>query len=117
MEGEDSTRGLCRSCPQALPPAPGWRSSDQADVAARGSIRQPDEASQPACLDWRGQRYARDRSGTLRLNTESPMAKGTLAMARPGLMWAGQEPADRRTVYGSSPLIKSRRSVHMKKGQ
>ena len=34
MEGEDSTRGLCRSCPQALPPAPGRRSSDQADVAA-----------------------------------------------------------------------------------
>src|SRR5580692_1406238 len=34
MEGKESTRGLCRSCPQALPPAPGWRSSDQADVAA-----------------------------------------------------------------------------------
>ena len=34
MEGEDSTRGLGRSCPQALPPAPGRRSSDQADVAA-----------------------------------------------------------------------------------
>jgi len=102
MEGGDSTRGLCRSCPQALPPAPGWRSSDQADVAARGSIRQPDEASQPACLDWRGQRYARDRSGTLRLNTESPMAKGTLAMARPGLMWAGQEPA--RSPDGVRPI-------------
>ena len=58
-----------------------------------------------------------DRSGTLRLNTDPQRAKGTLAMARPGLMWAGQEPADRRTVYGSSPLIKSRRSVHMKKGQ
>jgi len=34
MEGEGSTRGLGRSCPQALPPAPGWCSSDQADVAA-----------------------------------------------------------------------------------
>ena len=34
MERKESTRGLCRSCPQALPPAPGWRSSDQADVAA-----------------------------------------------------------------------------------
>ena len=34
MEGADSTRGLCRSYPQALPPAPGWRSSDQADMAA-----------------------------------------------------------------------------------
>ena len=34
MGREDSTRGLGRSCPQALPPAPGWRSSDQADVAA-----------------------------------------------------------------------------------
>src|SRR4029077_8452101 len=32
--GEESTRGLCRSCPQALLPAPGRRSSDQADVAA-----------------------------------------------------------------------------------
>src|ERR1017187_1388750 len=31
---EEPTRGLCRSCPQALPPAPGRRSSDQADVAA-----------------------------------------------------------------------------------
>jgi hypothetical protein len=42
MEGEDSTRGLCRSCPQALPPAPGRRSSDQADVAAISRIRQPE---------------------------------------------------------------------------
>src|SRR5216683_3279487 len=33
MEGKGaSTRGLRRSCPRALPPAPGWRSSDQADV-------------------------------------------------------------------------------------
>ena len=43
MEGGDSTRGLGRSCPRALPPAPGWRSSDQADVAATTArIRQPD---------------------------------------------------------------------------
>jgi hypothetical protein len=45
MEGEDSTRGLCRSCPQALPPAPGRRSSDQADVAAISRIRQPEGPS------------------------------------------------------------------------
>ena len=33
MEGKNPREGL-PSCPQALPPAPGWRSSDQADVAA-----------------------------------------------------------------------------------
>ena len=45
MEGEDSTRGLCRSCPQALPPAPGRRSWDQADVAAISQDTQPDRHS------------------------------------------------------------------------
>jgi len=40
MGGEtELTRGLGRSCPRALPPAPGWRSSDRADVAAKTSIR------------------------------------------------------------------------------
>ena len=39
MEGETrSTRGLRRTCPQALPPAPGWCSSDQAGVAASSTI-------------------------------------------------------------------------------
>jgi hypothetical protein len=47
MEGEtEPTRGLRRSCPRSLPPAPGWRSSDQAGVAASASLRANASGSQ-----------------------------------------------------------------------
>jgi hypothetical protein len=83
---EESTRGLCRSCPQALPPAPGWRSSDQADVAA----------------NW--QNTPARRGGTTACQPHRPPAAG--GRARCARNWGCARYVPVRTVtYGDSRSV------------